>query len=156
MADNSIRVEVRGLDKLLPKMEKIGDKLNVTLQNAALESERTILDTEGLRKYPPETAANREPYPFYERGRGTWTRPGYNTGKSERYGTKWTTKRINYGAIIGNSASYAKYLGGEEQNRVMAAYGWRRLFDVAREKKDEIQKVFQGWVNRLLKELDLL
>ena len=156
MADNSIRVEVRGLDKLLPKMEKIGDRLNTTIQNAALESERTILDTEGLRKYPPETAANREPYPFYERLRGTWTRPGYNTGKSERYGTKWATKRINYGAIIGTNVSYSKYLGGDEQSRVMAAYGWRRLFDVAKEKKNDIQEVFQGRINKLLKDLDLL
>ena len=30
---------------------------------------RLVLDTQGLRTYPPETSANRPPEPYYVRGR---------------------------------------------------------------------------------------
>ena len=81
MADNGVRIEVRGLDKLLPKLDQVREQIGKTLQSAAKESLTEVLDTEGLRKYPPETDANRPPYPYYERGRGTWTGPGYNTDR---------------------------------------------------------------------------
>lgn len=155
MADNGIRIEVRGLDKLLPKLDQIREQIGKTLQSAAKESLTEVLDTEGLRKYPPETDANRPPYPYYERGRGTWTGPGYNTGSSERYGTRWDESVIPYGARAVNNASYAPYLAGDEQSSKMAEKGWRKLQDVAEEKREKIKDIFQGWIDHLLKSLEL-
>lgn len=155
MADNGIRIEVRGLDKLIPKLNQVGEQLNEILQAAARESLAEVLGTVGLRKYPPETEANQPPYPYYERGRGTWTSPGRNTGSSERYGTKWDESLVPYGARAVNNASYAPYLAGEEQAQAMAGKGWRKLRDVAEEKRAEIGKIFDGWIARLLKRLDL-
>lgn len=155
MADDGIRIEVRGLDKLIPKLEQVGEQLNETMQAAARESLAEVLGTVGLRKYPPETDANRLPYPYYERGRGMWTAPDHNTGSSERYGTKWDENLVPYGARAVNNASYAPYLAGDEQAQAMAGKGWRKLRDVADEKREEIRKIFDGWIARLLKKLDL-
>jgi len=154
MADG-VHIEVRGLDKLVTKFDQFREQINKSLQSAAKESLTEVLDTQGLRKYPPETDANRPPYPYYERGRGTWTGPGYNTGSSERYGTRWDESVIPYGAKAVNNASYAPYLAGEEQSSRMAEKGWRKLGDVAEEKRGTIKKIFDGWIDRLVKNIGL-
>jgi hypothetical protein len=38
----------------------------------------------------------------------------------------------------------------------MATIGWRKLFDVAKEKKAQITKIYQTWVNKTLREIGLL
>lgn len=150
--DMSIHVEVKGLDKLIKKLGGITEELDDTLQAAGEESGKMLLAEEGLQKYPPETDANRPPAPYYERGRGMWTSETVNSGGSERLGTRWTVEREGKTATkIGNSATYAPFVHGAEQAWFMASKGWNKLYDTAVVKQSEIQRIYQAWIDRLIK-----
>ena len=151
-----IRIEIKGIEDLQQALARFPQIAAKYLQAAGQEAAKDIiLPTEGLQKYPPETAANFPPTPYYIRGRGMQRagirKPAYNDGKSERYGTQWTVERYRDTATkIGNRASYAPYLGGEGQAHKMAEKGWRKLAEVANEKLPQIKAVFQTWINKLL------
>ncbi len=138
-------------------------------------AEDIILPTEGLRKYPPADAANAPGrfkevtfstgrtvtfrMGYYVRGKGMY-QPirggGYKLSKgSERYGTQFYTKANQATITIGNRASYARYLGGENQAGHMGARGWRRLIDVANEKITTITDRYRRWVDKLLRDVGL-
>ena len=59
------------------------------------------------------------------------------------------------GVTILNKVSYGKYLGGEQQALHMARIGWRKVFDVAKEKQAEITEIFNLWIARLIRRLNL-
>jgi hypothetical protein len=44
---------------------------------------------------------------------------------------------------------------GEDQAKAMKRIGWKKLFETAKSKLGEIQKVYQAWVDKTIKELDL-
>ena len=54
-------------------------------------------------------------------------------------------------ASVGNSATYAPFVHGKEQAWFHVVHGWRELFGVAQEKQSEIQRIYQAWVDRLIK-----
>jgi hypothetical protein len=149
----SIRVE--GIDKLEKFARRFPAEIKRNMLAAAQEaSTKVLLSTEGI-KYPPETAANLPPTPYYKRGTGTVTSHGTRR-TSENLGKQWYVKAVGWGgAEIGNRASYARWVHGEEQANAMAKIGWRRLVDVAREKTGEIIKVFDKWVNYTLRKLEV-
>ena len=154
MSDEFLTIKIDGIEKLTANMTALGQELNDGLTGAGLEAAREVLDTPGLRVYPPATAANQPPTPYYIRGRGTQYKRG-NNGKSERYGTQFTTNQVGTVTYIGNRASYAPYLGGEKQAQVMKNIGWRKLLDVAKEKLPKIKAIYQAWINRAIKRLGL-
>jgi len=92
--------------------------------------------------------------PYYVRGKGTQY-ASYNRGNSERLGTQFYTQAAGLNTKIGNRASYARYVVGEGQARFMAPKGWRKLFDVAKEKVPQIKKVYEAWINKCIKDLGL-
>lgn len=151
-----ISLEITGLDKLVKAFDKWPREIRKNIEAAGREASDEILNTEGLRNYPPETAANRPPAPFYIRGRGTQYASGRNTLTSENLGKKWLTTVKGYFTRIGNIASYAKWLHSDKlQARAMGRIGWRKLFDVAREKIPEITRIYQRWVNATIRRLGL-
>ncbi len=155
MADDFIKVEITGLKELEAAIQKFPRESQKYLSAAGKEAaSKVILPTEGLKKYPPSTAANAPPTPYYIRGRGTQY-ASRNNMSSERLGTQFYVKSANYQTEIGNRASYAKYVVGEEQAHWMGPIGWRKLKDVAEEKMTNIVKVFDAWVNKLLKDVGL-
>lgn len=150
MAD--ISIQINGLEKVQAGLEGLNGDLRKTMIYASREVSAEILQTEGLQKYPGATAANMPPAPYYKRGSGTIYKGGGSSGSSENLGKQWTTK-TNPGDnsfTIGNRASYAPYVHGDEQAKVMDAIGWRKLAEVAEEKIDAIQKIIQGWIDRLI------
>jgi len=155
MADNNIQIEVKGLDRILKALDKFPGQIQRYIGQAGQESaDRVILPTEGLKKYPSASAANAPPTPYYIRGKGTQY-ASYNRGNSERLGTQFYTEVAGMSTKIGNRASYAKYVVGEGQARFMAPKGWRKLFDVAKEKVPQIKKVYEAWINKCIKDLGL-
>ena len=154
MPDEFLEVKIEGIEKLTANLKAFGDELRYGLEGAGQQAAAEILDTQGLRKYPPLTAANQPPTPYYIRGKGT-EYAGHNSGKSEHYGEQFTVKQENFVTYIGNSASYARYLGGNEQARAMAGIGWRKLIDVAREKLPQIKAIYQAWINQAISRLGL-
>ena len=153
MAD-SITIQIIGLDKLKAKFAELSDDIRQTNSAAGEKAANEILNTTGLRSYPPETAANHPPTPYYVRNYGTQTAHG-NLGNSEHYGQKWTVESDTFTTTIGNSASYNKYLGGNPPAAHMVKIGWRSLVEVANEKIPEITRIYQGWINRLIKQAGL-
>ena len=149
-----IFIEVKGLDVVLRNIDALQSDLPEYLGMAGKESADEILNTTGLRKYPPAGPGNAPPVPYYIRGRG-WQRAGGNDGSSEKYGTRWTVNYRELTTIIANNTSYAHKLGGLDQQPKFAAIGWRKLADVANEKIGEITKIFDGWINKLIRDKHL-
>ena len=151
-----VHIEVRGLDKLLAKMEKFPTQINGYLAQAGSESaERIILPTTGLKNYPPKHSGNAPPTPYYIRGRGMETAHG-NDYSSENLKAQWVVKAKAGETRILNKVSYAHWVHGyNEQATAMQRFGWRKLFDVAKEKLSEIRTVYEGWVSKCIKDLGL-
>lgn len=164
-----------GLDALVKKLGAAAGKLKQYTSAAGKESGELVLNTQGLRAYPPATDANAPGrmrnvtfgngktvsfrMPYYVRGQGLMIpiKDGwYNKQNSETYGKQWHITREDYGARIGNRASYAQYLAGEEQAQAMAKIGWRKLVDVVNEKIEQIRAIFDRWINKLLQDMGLL
>lgn len=153
MAD-TIRIEVLNADKVAEALRKFPRQATRYFESAGREAGEEIVNTRGLRSYPPATAANQPPTPYYIRGRGTQYK-ARNDMRSERYGTQFFVKAERYTTTIGNRASYARWLAGQEQARAMADIGWRKLFDVATEKVSKITGIYNAWVDKLLRDVGL-
>lgn len=150
-----IQIETKDLNLLMTRLDKFKNKIARYMSAMAHEAGQHVIKQKGLMRYPPATEANQPPTPYYIRGRGTQNKSG-NNHKSERYGTQFYVKREGDHAIIGNRASYAKYLTSEdEQSETMAKYGWRKLADVVKEQMPQIKKIFDKWVQKALKEVGL-
>lgn len=148
-------IEVKGIDKLLANLESLEGDIIRYLGEAGREAGKHIISQKGLRNYPAATEANQPPTPYYKRGVGMQYNNS-NNGKSERYGTKFYVKQQGYETHIGNSASYARYLTDEKkQARRMATIGWRKMIDVAMDQSVKIKQIFQGWIDKLIKDNNL-
>lgn len=173
-----IRITVDGYDKVLEALKQAPGKLKQALRAAGDESaRRVVLATSGLKRYPASTAANRAGrvrevqfrngqrgsfrQNFYTRSRGLNVAVrggGYKQfTESERLGAQWTVRSANSGlqTEIGNRASYASILHGDEQAGWADRYGWRQLADVVEQKTESIQIVYQAWIDKLIKEIGL-
>lgn len=152
---SAINIRVDGLDKVMSNLAIVGRDLPKTLQGARYEISDAVLNTRGLRRYPPATDANRPPIPYYIRGRGMQYR-NHNNGKSEKLGTRWQVSPYRQtGILIENPASYARYVHGEEQASAMARIGWRKLYDGALEKVPVITEIYNKWINKLIEKYGL-
>jgi hypothetical protein len=146
-----IRMTVEGLKEIAEALKETPQDMKEAIGAAGKEGAVEITDTTGLRAYPGAGPGNAPPTPYYVRGVGTQyaTR---NDGRSERYGTQFYVNTDQaYIAEIGNRASYAQYLGGENQARRMGALGWRKLLEVAIEKLPILVRIYQGWIDRALR-----
>ncbi len=155
----TIEIQVKGLLELQTRLKAAPREMAQAVKDAAGLVGDTVLNTEGLRKYPPSGPGNRPPLPYYVRGGGTQTAHG-NLGNSENLGKRF----YSIGAVaglgstvvrIGNVASYAPYVVGQDQARAMARIGWRRLYDVAVEKQGRIRNIFEAVIQSALRKLGL-
>jgi hypothetical protein len=149
MPNDFIKIEIKGIEELQTALAQFPRQVQRYLTAAGSEAAKLILKTEGIQKYPPADSANAPPTPYYVRGVGTQYKYGNNM-KSEKYGSSWTVESKSFYTVIGNDTSYGPYLGGDRQSRVMAARGWRKLYDVTMEKMPQIVKIFETWVDKLL------
>ena len=155
---NDLYIQVVGLDKVEAAFKRFPQEIEQDIGQAAAEAAKLVIAQEGVSGYPPATEANAPPVPWYERGKGMWVnRAGQlvNKGNSEQYGKAFDVQKVRMGVTILNKASYGKYLGGEQQARHMARIGWRKVFDVAKEKQAEITEIFNLWIARLIRRLNL-
>ena len=148
------RIVLEGLKETVEKLRAFPAELKSALKSGGEEASNEVLDTEGLRNYPPSTAANQPPTPYYIRGRGTQYAGG-NRGESERYGTQWNVTTRGYTTTIGNRTSYAPFVGGDKQPQHMADKGWRKLFAVADQKRAAIQRIYSAWLERAKRRVGL-
>ncbi len=163
---NIIDIELKN-DKIVRKnFLALADELPKTLYGAGLESKDMLLRTKGLKRYPPATEANFPPVPYYKRGVGMQQHGVRHDGRrfisgnlknSEQLGKKWNTiSYLKTGVKIYNTASYAPHVHGDKQARAMARIGWLKLFETAKSKIADINKIYNKWVNQLLKSRGML
>jgi len=135
-----------------------------------------ILNTRGLRQYPPEGPGNRPPVPYWKRGVGREVSAGRKQKRSEGVGVSVRATRnlhnseklgshfYSLGEVtspgslvvrIGNPVSYAPYVVGEQQSSVMAKIGWKKLSDVARAKLSEVGRIVEAVLKDTFKRIGL-
>jgi hypothetical protein len=155
MPEEGLTIKLKGMDKLVAAFEKFPNRIARNMRQAGDEAaKRELLRTKGLQNYPPATAANMPPTPYYIRGRGMQYKSG-NVGGSERLGTQWVVRAAPFRTEVSNRASYARWVHGEDQAGHMAKIGWKKLLDVAKNKLSAIRKVYQAWVDKTIRDLGL-
>ncbi len=145
------RIQIKGLDKLVKKINKLEqmDAVKAALKNAAL-----MLAGE-MAEYPPQTAANQPPVPYYIRGRGTQTASG-NLGNSEDLANKWrgAKPRISnkgFTATIGTNVSYAPFVQSDDfQARWMKDIGWQTDKQVLEENEKEVTEELSDAIKKII------
>jgi hypothetical protein len=150
----SIEIQADGLKQAIKRVPK---EVARAIRGAGRETGNAVLDTRGLRAYPPHTSANVPPAPYYQRGKGTIYAGGGSDNSSENLGKQWSVNVKPYGVIIGNRASYAEYVHGDKQPRFHQVRGWRKLTGVVRQKvaTGEIGRIFNKWIGRALRRAGL-
>lgn len=148
-----IDIDITGIEGVQEMLQRMPEELAEAFRRGASESAQEILQTTGLQQYPAETAANSPPTPYWVRTRGMQrggTRiPEYNDAKSEKLGEQfYTEERGDWEVAIGNRASYAPFVVGLQQAGALAAIGWRRLQDVAEDKRSTIERIVTQWIER--------
>jgi hypothetical protein len=156
MSNGIINVTIKGLDKVLVSLDKFPDEIDrmrIATGNAVF---RLVTRDRGGGKdfYPPETQANRPPPPYYERGVGTHTGQGVQA-TSEQMNNKFYFNVEGPREYISNTASYSQYPIGEGQTGRMAAIGWQKLIDSAREKIGQIVEIWEQGIDDIIKRLGL-
>lgn len=153
--NGTVRIEITGLDVLDRNLTRFRSEIKRYIQKAGKEAGEMLIETEGLKKYPPLTDANLPPVPYYIRGRGTETAYG-NKGNSEKLGANFYVQSAGFWSTkVGNRVSYARYVVGEEQAYFMAPKGWRKLLDVAKERINEIGAKYQQWIDKCIRDFKL-
>ena len=151
----SMSIQVKGLAELERKFKGLPPVLKAYLARAGKRYAPVLLDVQGVRKYPPTTAANVPPTPYYIRGEGTQY-ASYNKGESEQYGLRFTIESQDTKTTIGNTASYSKWLADAyQQAAAMAKIGWVKLIDAAKRTQGQALQIYNEEVNRALQVLGL-
>ena len=65
-----LHIKINGLDRLRNIFGQFPAESKRYLDAAGKEAGEEVVNTVGLRRYPPATAANAPPTPYYIRGRG--------------------------------------------------------------------------------------
>lgn len=167
----TINIKATGLLSLEEAFKKLPEEMQLALSDSATLIGDHILNEEGIRRYPPAGPGNRPPYPFYKRGVGTQTSKNHNTNTSQKLGASMTSKGetgnkswyVNsqvksLGSMIvtiGTKVTYAPYVVGKQQSRVMEQIGWKKLSDVAKAKASSIAKILEAVLNDALQRAGL-
>lgn len=151
-----LEIKVKGLKELQAKFKKLPNRLEITFGQSLRKIFDLMMRDQGGGKpyYPPETEHNRPPVPFYIRGKGEEF-GGFNDLTSEQMNTKFYYTPEFPKAYIGNTASYAGDVIGENQKPLFKEIGWMRLVDWVQRHMPQITAAFQDWVDATLKALKL-
>lgn len=149
-----MNIDITGIEPLMAKLEQLrGLTWLKGVMTAALSDLK-----DWIAEYPPESDAN-IPYQrrWYQRGYGSkWMRRNGTVGgraTSEQLGQKWTYKVDDdgHGGVVGNNASYAKWVQGPEQNRWHTRRGWRTTTQAVTEQGPKVIDKLRTAISRLLK-----
>ena len=144
-------VTIKGLDKVIEKLERVGGP--GALKKPMTKSVAHLHDK--IAKYPPSSGANSPGggYSWYERGYGTRTRTGRGYPTSETLGRRWTHEVSADGkrGVVGNNASYAIYVQSvEHQAGFHKARGWKTDADIVDEEGKKVKEFFEDAIKELL------
>lgn len=159
-----ISVKITGGEVLRKMLEQFPVELEKAITAAGEESAKEVLETTGIRKYPPVQLprpampmTDKQRRGFFAKLRAGEIEVPYVRGgsKSKEFGRQFYVTQQGYNTIVGNNSPYNDYLIGPNQAAYMAVLGWRKLDEVAQEKKDKMEKIYAGWVKRSIKQAGL-
>ena len=149
-----MNIDIQGIEPLMAKLEQLRGMawLRGVMTGALSDLKNWIAE------YPPSSEAN-IPYQrrWYQRGYGTrWTRKDGSIGgraTSEQLGQRWTYRVDDNGrgGVVGNNASYAKWVQGPEQNRWHERRGWRTTQQAVTEQGPKVIDKIRAEITRLLR-----
>lgn len=145
------RITVKGLNQVLAKINRIKSPAvrKRVLSAGAFQAQELIA------VYPKSTIANSPANPtgrWYERGFGTRTATGKAYATSETLGRRWTTRVTANQAVVGNNASYARFVQGDKQAALHKRRGWVSTRDVA-EKPENVRKIVRAMDDQMAREV---
>ena len=161
-----ITAKIKGLDKVNAAMARMPQAIASVNKLAGRDAGNNILREEGLKRYPPGTDKNQpgrsstsgRRMGYYIRGRG-WMAPsagGYKlNGSSEKLGTKWYIKQSGDSTLVGNPTTYAPYIHGDYQVGWAQTVGWKKLYEVAKDKFNETVAIYERHIDAAIKRLGL-
>lgn len=158
----ALTIEIHGLTELGVALGRYPKQSARHLRAAAVESGKQIYTQVGLKKYPRNMRLAQFPNGFRSEKQRRFVMMLISRGKvpyrrgqalnSEKYGSQWYAEPYGLiGAKVGNRASYAKWLGGNDPSGYMQQRGWRRLYDVAHEQMPAVQKIYNAWIKKLIR-----
>lgn len=149
-----VNVQIRGLDRLVRKMDKLAqlESVKAGLKAGALHLKGAIAE------YPPSSEANQPSQQrWYERGFGPkWrVRSGaiHSRHSSETLGRKWTVKGSNSNLTwrIGNNVSYGIYVqSAERQVWFHKKRGWKTDERVVKDESKTVNEFVAQYVRKAL------
>jgi len=153
---DSVTVEIKGLDEAIKKLTDLGKLSKV---HAGIRA--GMLHLKGkLATYPPRKhisiaslggwKSDKQRKWFFANLRAGTIDVPYRRGvspSSEALGRKWATKydKAKFEGVVGNNASYARLVQGEQQTEMMKRIGWETVETVAKNETKRVQEyVFEA------------
>jgi len=160
MADE-VTIEIKGLDELVKKLSDLGQLSKV---HAGIQAAGMYLKGK-LAVYPPRkrvTIASLGGWKSEKQRR--WFFAALREGKievpyrrgsspgSEDLANKWTSKydQSKFEAVVGNNASYARFVMGDKQSSMMKVIGWKTVETIATDETKRVQEYVFDAVKRAI------
>jgi len=151
MPDTGATIEIEGLDELVRKLD---DLAKLTKVHAGMEAAALYLKGK-IAQYPPRkhitiqqaggwASDKQRRWFFWALNKGAIDVPyrrGISPG-SEDLAHKWTTNydKGKFEAVVGNNASYARFVMGDKQTKMMQMIGWKTVETVASAETKRVQE----------------
>jgi hypothetical protein len=154
-------IEIKGMDEAIKKLEDLGQlrKVHAGIRAAGMYIKGKIA------KYPPRKHVSiaslggwksdkQRRWFFWALKEGKIDVP-YRRGispSSEALGRKWTSRydRSKFEAVVGNNVSYARFVMGDKQTKMMKRIGWKSIETVATEETKRVQEYVFDAVRRAI------
>lgn len=156
-----VAFEVAGIEELIAKLNALPDDV----QDEAIEAVNQYL-LNVMRQYPPYAyikfkqayggwfSEKQRKYVMARIQEGTIT-PG-TPSRSQRFAQGWDVLGYGRNSMVVNPTPYGPYLvGDQEQARMPAKIGWKKLGDTIKERMDQIIRRADAGVKNAIKKLGL-
>jgi phage gpG-like protein len=162
MPDTGATIEIQGLDELVKKLDDLKQlrKVHAGIRAAGMYVKGR------LAKYPRRkrvkiseiggwASEKQRRWFFWALKEGKIEVPyrrGISPG-SEDLASKWTSKydKNKFEAVVGNNASYARFVMGDKQTKMMKRIGWKTVETVSKEETKRVQEYVFDAVMRAIK-----
>lgn len=154
-----IRVQVQGMEGVRGSLERVrrlrgarkglaAAAVHIKSQFATYPPRRTVTRKSVYGRSFASDAQRRFIFAAIRRGDIPYTR-GINR-TSEALGRRWTVEARRGGLeqVVGNNASYAEYVQGDRQSKLMAAMGWERVDVIVKREARTVQRIVDYYVER--------
>ena len=145
----SFKLEGKGVKQITSRLLRFQKKTPSIVSDLIEMADSFILEAQ---KYPPETAANQPPTPYWSRGRGLIGKDNRVIRPSENLGNSWTKSvsesLLKIDITVTNEASYAPYVHGiNDQAAALRQIGWRDTDEMAQD-AGILPEPKQGFIER--------